>query len=39
VTDAGFPCERLSLEIPASDDNRRYLTTKKEKLGHQLTTL
>jgi 3,4-dihydroxy 2-butanone 4-phosphate synthase/GTP cyclohydrolase II len=39
VTDAGFPCERLSLEIPASDANRRYLTTKKEKLGHQLTTL
>jgi 3,4-dihydroxy 2-butanone 4-phosphate synthase/GTP cyclohydrolase II len=39
VTDAGFPCERLSLEIPASDSNRRYLTTKKEKLGHQLSSL
>jgi 3,4-dihydroxy 2-butanone 4-phosphate synthase/GTP cyclohydrolase II len=26
--------ERLPLEIPATDDNRRYLTTKRDKLGH-----
>lgn len=31
--------ERLPIEIPASESSRRYLTTKKEKLGHQLTTL
>ena len=29
--------EWLPLEIPASDHTRRYLTTKKEKLGHKLT--
>ncbi len=28
--------ERLPIEIPASDTNRRYLQTKKEKLGHLL---
>ena len=28
--------ERVPLEIPASDDSRRYLKTKKEKLGHLL---
>jgi 3,4-dihydroxy 2-butanone 4-phosphate synthase/GTP cyclohydrolase II len=39
VTDAGFPCERLSLEIPASESSRRYLTTKKDKLGHLLSSL
>jgi 3,4-dihydroxy 2-butanone 4-phosphate synthase/GTP cyclohydrolase II len=27
---------RLPIEIPASDQNRRYLKTKKEKLGHLL---
>ena len=27
---------RLPIEIPASDDSRRYLKTKKEKLGHIL---
>jgi 3,4-dihydroxy 2-butanone 4-phosphate synthase/GTP cyclohydrolase II len=26
--------ERVPLEIPATDDNRRYLTTKRDKLGH-----
>jgi 3,4-dihydroxy 2-butanone 4-phosphate synthase / GTP cyclohydrolase II len=31
--------ERVSIEIPASDTTRRYLTTKKEKLGHQLSGL
>jgi 3,4-dihydroxy 2-butanone 4-phosphate synthase/GTP cyclohydrolase II len=31
--------EWLPLEIPASDSNRRYLTTKKEKLGHKLTSV
>ncbi|MCM8813962.1 MAG: bifunctional 3,4-dihydroxy-2-butanone-4-phosphate synthase/GTP cyclohydrolase II [Candidatus Omnitrophica bacterium] len=29
--------ERLPLEIPPSADNRRYLKSKKEKLGHLLT--
>jgi 3,4-dihydroxy 2-butanone 4-phosphate synthase/GTP cyclohydrolase II len=28
--------ERLPIEIPASDQTRRYLKTKKEKLGHIL---
>ena len=28
--------ERLAIEIPASDQSRRYLKTKKEKLGHIL---
>ena len=28
--------ERLPLEVPASDASRRYLKTKKEKLGHLL---
>jgi 3,4-dihydroxy 2-butanone 4-phosphate synthase/GTP cyclohydrolase II len=28
--------ERLPIEIPASDDSREYLKTKKEKLGHLL---
>ena len=28
--------EWIPLEIPASDDTRRYLTTKKNKLGHKL---
>jgi 3,4-dihydroxy 2-butanone 4-phosphate synthase/GTP cyclohydrolase II len=27
-------CERLPIEIPASDSSRRYLQTKKDKLGH-----
>lgn len=31
--------ERLPLEIPASDGTRRYLKTKKEKLGHVLTSV
>ncbi len=39
VTDAGFPCERLSLEIPASESSRRYLRTKRDKLGHLLSSL
>ena len=30
---------RLPLEIPASDANRRYLKTKKEKLGHILRSV
>jgi len=28
--------ERIPIEIPASDASRRYLQTKKEKLGHLL---
>jgi 3,4-dihydroxy 2-butanone 4-phosphate synthase / GTP cyclohydrolase II len=31
--------EWLPLETPPSDANRRYLTTKKEKLGHKLTSV
>ena len=31
--------EWLPLEIPASDGTRRYLTTKKQKLGHKLTSV
>jgi 3,4-dihydroxy 2-butanone 4-phosphate synthase/GTP cyclohydrolase II len=31
--------EWLPLEIPASDGTRRYLTTKKNKLGHKLTSV
>ena len=31
--------EWLPLEIPASDHTRSYLKTKKEKLGHKLTTV
>jgi 3,4-dihydroxy 2-butanone 4-phosphate synthase/GTP cyclohydrolase II len=31
--------ERIPLEIPVSEHTRRYLTTKKEKLGHELTLL
>jgi 3,4-dihydroxy 2-butanone 4-phosphate synthase / GTP cyclohydrolase II len=29
--------ELVPIEMPVSDSTRRYLTTKKEKLGHQLT--
>jgi 3,4-dihydroxy 2-butanone 4-phosphate synthase/GTP cyclohydrolase II len=31
--------EWLPLEIPASESTRRYLTTKKEKLGHKLSSV
>lgn len=31
--------ERMPIEIPASEWNTHYLRTKKEKLGHQLTSL
>ena len=31
--------ERMPIEIPASEWNSHYLRTKKEKLGHQLTSL
>jgi 3,4-dihydroxy 2-butanone 4-phosphate synthase/GTP cyclohydrolase II len=31
--------EWLPLEIPASDSTRRYLKTKKEKLGHRLSSV
>jgi 3,4-dihydroxy 2-butanone 4-phosphate synthase / GTP cyclohydrolase II len=31
--------EWIPLEIPASDNTRRYLTTKKNKLGHKLTSV
>jgi len=31
--------ETVPLEIPASESTRRYLKTKKEKLGHRLTSV
>lgn len=31
--------ERIPIEIPAGDKNRRYLTTKRDKMGHLLNTL
>jgi 3,4-dihydroxy 2-butanone 4-phosphate synthase/GTP cyclohydrolase II len=31
--------ERLPIEIPASDESRRYLKAKKEKLGHLLRSV
>jgi len=31
--------ERIPIEVPISDANRRYLQTKRDKLGHQLTML
>jgi len=31
--------EWLPLEIPASDSTRRYLKTKKDKLGHKLSSV
>jgi len=31
--------EAVPLEIPASDSTRRYLKTKKDKLGHRLSTV
>jgi len=30
--------ERVPLEVPATDTNRRYLATKRDKLGHLLTS-
>jgi 3,4-dihydroxy 2-butanone 4-phosphate synthase/GTP cyclohydrolase II len=31
--------ERIPIEIPAGESNRRYLQTKRDKLGHQLSSL
>jgi 3,4-dihydroxy 2-butanone 4-phosphate synthase / GTP cyclohydrolase II len=31
--------EQIPLQIPSNPHNRRYLTTKKEKMGHQLADL
>ncbi len=31
--------ESVPIEIPASDSTRRYLTTKKQKLGHKLSSV
>ena len=38
VTGYGLPVvELIPLEIPASEISRRYLRTKREKLGHKLS--
>jgi GTP cyclohydrolase II len=29
----------VALEIPANDSTRRYLKTKKDKLGHKLSSV
>ena len=31
--------ERLPLEVPANPENHKYLSTKRDKLGHLLTSL
>jgi 3,4-dihydroxy 2-butanone 4-phosphate synthase / GTP cyclohydrolase II len=31
--------ERVPIEVPANDDNRKYLSTKRDKLGHLLSSL
>ncbi|MDD4172058.1 MAG: bifunctional 3,4-dihydroxy-2-butanone-4-phosphate synthase/GTP cyclohydrolase II [Syntrophomonas sp.] len=31
--------ERVSIEMPVKDENRRYLQTKKDKMGHLLTSV
>jgi 3,4-dihydroxy 2-butanone 4-phosphate synthase/GTP cyclohydrolase II len=31
--------EQIPIEIPANDVNRKYLSTKRDKLGHQLHSL
>jgi 3,4-dihydroxy 2-butanone 4-phosphate synthase / GTP cyclohydrolase II len=31
--------ERIPIEIPAGESNRRYLQTKRDKLGHQISAL
>jgi GTP cyclohydrolase II len=31
--------ETVALEIAATDSTRRYLKTKKDKLGHRLTSV
>jgi 3,4-dihydroxy 2-butanone 4-phosphate synthase/GTP cyclohydrolase II len=31
--------ERVPLEVPANSENRKYLSTKRDKLGHLLTSL
>jgi GTP cyclohydrolase II len=31
--------ERVPLEVQANPENRKYLSTKRDKLGHLLTSL
>jgi 3,4-dihydroxy 2-butanone 4-phosphate synthase/GTP cyclohydrolase II len=31
--------ERVAIEMPANPENRRYLSTKRDKLGHLLSSL
>jgi len=40
VQDAGITVvERVGIEIPSTDDTQKYLLTKKNKLGHLLSTV
>jgi len=40
VEDAGITVvERVGIEIPSTDDTQKYLLTKKNKLGHHLSTV
>jgi 3,4-dihydroxy 2-butanone 4-phosphate synthase/GTP cyclohydrolase II len=31
--------ERVPIEVPVNESNRKYLSTKRDKLGHLLTSL
>ncbi len=31
--------ERVPIEMPVKDENRRYMQTKKEKMGHLLASM
>jgi 3,4-dihydroxy 2-butanone 4-phosphate synthase/GTP cyclohydrolase II len=39
LRDRGIAVERVPLEIPATRDNRHYLQTKQQRLGHLLASL
>jgi 3,4-dihydroxy 2-butanone 4-phosphate synthase/GTP cyclohydrolase II len=37
VEESGIACAQLSLVIEPNEFNRKYLTTKAERLGHNVT--